>query len=275
VGRGVTTTFELGPTSIAVHTIDLAAPWPVLEAQMVAMYQWRRATQPGSDHRLVAFAGLSGSGKDAAAGHLVEGGYVRVAIADALKRAMSSWRREIERRLASGDRVVCSDIRTKAELDIIAAIGGTRLRLRRPGARAPGAAGAHHTETEMDEVGDEHFDQGIDNDADLACLAGALPPHRARSRPSITRASPSSIRTKLVRSAPVHRDDPFTCSRVNVSSSHRSRIPTPSSIPVHTIAVTGSRTTYGSTPSTNRGTASSYAPPSIPSAPHHRDTPVT
>lgn len=37
VGRGVTTAFELGATSIAVHTIDLAARWPELEAQMIAM----------------------------------------------------------------------------------------------------------------------------------------------------------------------------------------------------------------------------------------------
>jgi len=65
---------------------------------------------------------------------------------------------------------VCSDIRTKTEPDVIAALGGTRIRLRRPGAGAPGAAGLHHTETQMDEVGDEHFDEVIENDADLATL---------------------------------------------------------------------------------------------------------
>jgi 5-methylcytosine-specific restriction enzyme subunit McrC len=37
VGRGVAASFDLGPTSLAVHTVDLAAPWEELEAQMVAM----------------------------------------------------------------------------------------------------------------------------------------------------------------------------------------------------------------------------------------------
>jgi 5-methylcytosine-specific restriction enzyme subunit McrC len=37
VGRGVAAAFDLGPTSLAVHTVDLAAPWDELEAQMLAM----------------------------------------------------------------------------------------------------------------------------------------------------------------------------------------------------------------------------------------------
>jgi len=80
------------------------------------------------------------------------------------------WRREIERRLLAGERVVCSDIRTKAELGIVTALGGTRIRLRRPDAGAPGNAAAHHTETELHDVADESFEAVIDNDADLATL---------------------------------------------------------------------------------------------------------
>lgn len=185
------------------------------------VYQWqsgaaKRATTE-SNRRLVALSGRSGSGKDVVAGRLVEDGYVRVAIADALKCAMQSlfdlneeqlwgdgrnvvvdrfdatprqlyqrfsdgciaidpdvwlrpWKREIERRLAAGERVVCSDIRTKAELDVITALGGTRIRLRRRQAGAPGAAGAHHTETEMDGVSDDAFNAVIDNDADFETL---------------------------------------------------------------------------------------------------------
>lgn len=192
------------------------------------VYQWKgkanRRETPGSNHRLVALSGRSGSGKDAVASHLVERGYVRVAVADALKRAMQSlfeldddqlwgdgrnivverlgatprelyqrfsdactaidpdvwlrpWRHELARRLEAGERVVCSDIRTKAELDVVTALGGTRIRLRRPGACAPGAAGVHHTETEMDDVDDADFDRVIENDADLETLferVGAL-----------------------------------------------------------------------------------------------------
>jgi radical S-adenosyl methionine domain-containing protein 2 len=185
------------------------------------VYQWQgkstKREPPGSAHRLVALSGRSGSGKDAVAGHLVERGYVRVAIADTLKRAMQSlfeldegqlwgdgrnvvverlgatprelyqrfsdactaidpdvwlrpWRSELERRLAAGERIVCSDIRTKAELAVITALGGTRIRLRRPGACAPGAAGAHHTETEMDDVDDDELDAVVENDADLDTL---------------------------------------------------------------------------------------------------------
>ena len=37
VGRGVTESFDLGPTPVAIHTVDLAAPWSVLEAEMIAM----------------------------------------------------------------------------------------------------------------------------------------------------------------------------------------------------------------------------------------------
>lgn len=80
------------------------------------------------------------------------------------------WRRELERRLNAGERVVCSDIRTKAELAIISALGGTRIRLCRSGAGAPGAARAHHTETEMEDVDRDEFDGIIDNDSDLQTL---------------------------------------------------------------------------------------------------------
>lgn len=187
--------------------------------QRGGVYQWRggRTTPEPRRRPLVAFVGRSGSGKDAAAGHLVEAGFVRVAVADPLKRAMESlfdldkeqlwgegrnrvdarlgatprelyqrfgdacraidadvwlrpWRREIEERIAAEDRVVCSDLRTTPELAAIRRMGGIVIRLRRREAGAPGAAGLHHTETELAAVEDQCFDAVIDNDSDLASL---------------------------------------------------------------------------------------------------------
>lgn len=185
------------------------------------VYPWRRAKNSTSPvrptPRLVAFVGPSGSGKDVAAGHLVDQGFVRIAVADPLKRAVQSlfdlddeqlwgkrrdevdprlgvtprelyqrfsdacreldtdvwlrpWRRAIEAEIGGGKRVVCSDLRTHAELESIQHAGGVVLRLRRGGAGAPGQAGLHSTETELAGLGDDRFDAVIDNDRDLASL---------------------------------------------------------------------------------------------------------
>jgi radical S-adenosyl methionine domain-containing protein 2 len=185
------------------------------------VYQWTGARTNAAAARpaakLVAFVGPSGSGKDAAAEHLGGAGFLRVAIADPLKRAMKvlfdlddeqlwgsrrnrvdgrlgatprelyqrfgdmcrsidrdvwlrPWRHEIAQHISAGKSVVCSDVRTAEELAAIREMGGTIIRLRRPGAGAPGVAGQHATETALDDVVDDHFDAVIENDADIETL---------------------------------------------------------------------------------------------------------
>jgi radical S-adenosyl methionine domain-containing protein 2 len=197
--------------------------------QRGGVYQWQPAAVGGAAServkkdtgRLVAFIGRSGSGKDAAASSLVDRGYVRVAVADALKRTMKllfeltdgqlwgpgrdrvdprlgatpralyqrlsdacrsidpmvwlrPWRAEIAGRLEAGERVVCTDVRTLEDLEVIRALGGIVVRVRRSGSGAVGEAASHATETELDRVGDAEVDAVIVNDGTIEELSAAV-----------------------------------------------------------------------------------------------------
>jgi len=171
-----------------------------------------------SGARLVALAGVSGAGKDMAAGYLAERhGFRRVAIADPLKEAMTAlfgltreqlwgdarnlpdprlgraprelyqqfgracreidpevWIRAFRGRAAelldAGERVVCTDLRTLAELRVVRELGGCAWLLRRPRAGAPGALALDATETELAMADEGWFDAVIRNDGTPAVL---------------------------------------------------------------------------------------------------------
>jgi len=77
------------------------------------------------------------------------------------------WTREIEQRLTTGERIVCTDVRTPEELDAVRHLGGRVWRISRPGAGAPGPAGAHETERVLAELPNRAFDVVIDNDGGI------------------------------------------------------------------------------------------------------------
>lgn len=166
-------------------------------------------TAPGS---LLCFAGVSGAGKDTAGAYLHERmGFTRVAVADALKRAMMQlfglteaqlwgeernvpdprlghapralyqefgeacvridpdvwlrpFRNEVGALLHEGCNVVCTDLRTIAELRAAKELGGRVWLLTRTGAGAPGTMALHATERELSEAPPHLFDGVIPND---------------------------------------------------------------------------------------------------------------
>lgn len=80
------------------------------------------------------------------------------------------FERQVERLLAHGGRVVCTDVRTRAEIYYVKNRGGVVWHLSRPEAGAPGAAGCHSTETELAALPSEEFDAVIVNDSPRATL---------------------------------------------------------------------------------------------------------
>ena len=76
--------------------------------------------------------------------------------------------------VAAGDRIVCTDVRTSAELDALRAGGWRVFRVVRPGAGAPGSAGEHATETQLRSVVDGEFDGVLHNGGTVAELHAHL-----------------------------------------------------------------------------------------------------
>jgi hypothetical protein len=72
--------------------------------------------------------------------------------------------------LGGGERVVCTDLRTLAELRMVRELGGSAWLLRRPSAGAPGALAFDATETELGAVEEGRFDSVIWNDGTPAML---------------------------------------------------------------------------------------------------------
>lgn len=66
--------------------------------------------------------------------------------------------------------VVVPDVRFKNEIEGLRKGGAKLVRVKRPGAGLQGAAGAHASETEQDEVPDSAFDFVIENDGSLEDL---------------------------------------------------------------------------------------------------------
>ena len=69
-----------------------------------------------------------------------------------------------------GGRVVCTDLRTLAELRAASDLGGAVWLLERTGAGAPGAMALDATETELAKAPRETFDRAIRNDGSLTDL---------------------------------------------------------------------------------------------------------
>ncbi|MCC6559383.1 MAG: hypothetical protein IT372_41200 [Polyangiaceae bacterium] len=76
--------------------------------------------------------------------------------------------------LAAGGRVVCTDLRTSAELRAARDMGGIVWRIDRPGAGAPGRLGEHATETDVARRAPADFDAVILNDGSREALTDHL-----------------------------------------------------------------------------------------------------
>lgn len=84
------------------------------------------------------------------------------------------FRREVDRIIEGGARVVCTDLRTGAEMAMARALGAEVWRLERPGAGAPGTLAEDSTETELPGLPGEAFDRVIRNVGTLADLYATL-----------------------------------------------------------------------------------------------------
>jgi len=72
-----------------------------------------------------------------------------------------------------GARVVCTDLRTRAELECARALGASLWLVTRPGAGAPGALALHQTERMLSEGPEARFDRILRNDGTLEELCQA------------------------------------------------------------------------------------------------------
>ncbi|MCP4607010.1 MAG: hypothetical protein GY847_41940 [Proteobacteria bacterium] len=72
------------------------------------------------------------------------------------------FRREVMVAFACGERIVCPDIRTLGEVNMLREHGGVLWRIERPGAGAPGIAGENETENQLESYDD--YDGVIIND---------------------------------------------------------------------------------------------------------------
>ena len=90
---------------------------------------------------------------------------------DVLIRAFSV---EAETMARTGKAVVCTDVRTRREMEAIQRKGGTVWRIVRVGAGAGGSAGAHATETEIAALPDSLFDGIVQNEGSISELHAAL-----------------------------------------------------------------------------------------------------
>ena len=80
------------------------------------------------------------------------------------------WRKEVERRLQAGERVVCTDVRTPEELATVRELGGEVWRVIRPGPGAPGSAAKHATGRTLAELPNRAFDVVLANTGTLEIL---------------------------------------------------------------------------------------------------------
>lgn len=90
---------------------------------------------------------------------------------DVLIRAFSVEAETMDR---TGKAVVCTDVRTRRELEAIQRKGGTVWRIVRAGAGAGGSAGTHATETEIAALPDSLFDGIVQNEGSISELHAAL-----------------------------------------------------------------------------------------------------
>lgn len=81
---------------------------------------------------------------------------------------------EAETMARMGKAAVCTDVRTRREMEAIQGKGGAVWRIVRPGAGAGGSAGAHATETEIAALPDSLFDGIVRNEGSLSELHAAL-----------------------------------------------------------------------------------------------------
>jgi radical S-adenosyl methionine domain-containing protein 2 len=77
------------------------------------------------------------------------------------------WSKLVEETISEGHSIVCTDIRTLAEVEAAQALGGLVLRIDRPGARAPGRLSQDQTESEILRLPGTTFNHIIDNSGGL------------------------------------------------------------------------------------------------------------
>jgi hypothetical protein len=70
--------------------------------------------------------------------------------------------------------VVCTDLRTRAELERARALGASLWLVVRPGAGAPGDLARHQTERALAEWPEDRFDRVLRNEGTLADLCAAV-----------------------------------------------------------------------------------------------------
>jgi hypothetical protein len=90
------------------------------------------------------------------------------------------FRSHVEATLARGGKVVCTDLRTPAELGVARAMGGVVWLVTRPGAGAPGALAADATELLAASLGRGDVDEVLANSGTLAELHAAISAALAR-----------------------------------------------------------------------------------------------
>lgn len=81
------------------------------------------------------------------------------------------WATRVRKALASGQSVVCDDLRTLEEADVVRAVGGELWRIDRPGVAADAKTLAHPTEGALDGL---VFDRAITNDGTVEQLEARL-----------------------------------------------------------------------------------------------------
>lgn len=84
------------------------------------------------------------------------------------------FRDRVREILSRGGQVVCTDLRTRDELQIVRSLGGAVWLIEREGAGAPGTAAMHTTEIEVARAPHELFDRVIRNDCGVAELHSNL-----------------------------------------------------------------------------------------------------
>jgi hypothetical protein len=92
------------------------------------------------------------------------------------------WRHAVEERLETGQLVVCTDVRTPAELECVRKMGGVCWLIERAVAGAPREMGEHATERALTEGRSKCFDEVICNDGTLDDLEKEVIRQAAGSR---------------------------------------------------------------------------------------------
>ena len=84
------------------------------------------------------------------------------------------FRARVREIVARGGSAVCTDLRTRGELELVRSLGGVVWLIERSGAGAPGVAARHTTETELAGAERRLFTRVIRNDGTLAELRASL-----------------------------------------------------------------------------------------------------